>query len=395
VNAKAGHSGAAPKLGVGIHMGAMNIPAIGNQKDSVKGFEGLHGHGGAGNFGRGDDFTMDIEYSQKADGNGYIFKLKLIPKEDAIFPRISQNIYFLIDRSNSIRPERYEASKWGVIEALTLLQNGDTFNILMFDDKIQRLSSQNLEWNDQNILQAYDFLARQQNTAIGHTDLYNPLGEIFSEIVDDKEVNTAILLSDGAAYLSIDKLQSAIGRWTRQNAGKISLYSVASGTGNNLALLDLLSAVNKGVLHYTARDEDLPHLLSNLMLALQTPIGKDIETSIVVKEDKKNHSKVILFPSSTRLQNLYQRMPYIIYGTTDHLEDFHVFFQGKYYDKWLEIKQHISFQKAKKVSDSSLEKMWAIQQAYDHYDKYLRSGDEAHLQQAHRLLTLYKISTPF
>ena len=87
-------------------------------------------------------FSLDAEFSPRPDGKGYLFKIAFIPKPGVAFKRIAQNYFFLIDRSHSIDPIRYEKSKAAVLKALSYLKKGDTFNILIFDDRMLRLSSQ-------------------------------------------------------------------------------------------------------------------------------------------------------------------------------------------------------------------------------------------------------------
>lgn len=354
-------------------------------------------HGGGGkeeaSIASSDDFVMQVEYAPKQRGSGYLFRLQLIPKSSAVFRRIAHNVFFLIDRSHSIPTERYEAAKGAVGQALTMLQEGDTFNVLVFDKHVVQLAPKNLQWNEQNIERAYAFLSQQPHGGMfATTDLYASLGNIVPKAVAEKEVNTAILLSDGDTYLSMEKQQEAISQWTKQNQGKVSLYSVASGKGNNLPLLDILSSVNKGSLYYAYNDDQLPSALLTLTEAVQNPIGKEIVTSAIASNKKV---KVTLYPSSQRLPNLYDHIPYVIYGSIDRLDDFHVFFQGKYYDKWLDIKQEVSFKTAKLSKDDDLEKMWALQQAYDEYSLYLNTGDKSRLHRARQILASYKIAAPF
>lgn len=340
-----------------------------------------------------DDFTLIVDYAPKQDGQGYLFRLQLTPKDNAVFNRIAHNVFFLIDRSYSIPSERYEKSKRAILQSLSLLQEGDTFNILVFDSNIVRMSANNIPFNPQNIAKAYEFLSQQAHGGFfATTDLYSSLGNIVPAVVAEQEVNTAILLSDGDPILDLNKQRNAISQWTRQNAGKVSLYSIAAGQGNNLSLLDLLSAVNKGELYYAATDDGIAAMIFNLVQGLQNPIGKEITTTIVVPNAK---TQVSLFPSSHRLPNLYQDIPYVIYGSTNTLEDFHIFFQGKYYDRWLDIKQLVSFKNAHIAYGNTLERLWTLQKAYDYYDQYLCNGEISALLQARRLLHQQDIPIPF
>ena len=338
----------------------------------------------AANIASSDDFMLLVDYVPKQNGTGYLFRLQLTPKENAVFKRIAHNVFFLVDRSFSIPSERYEKSKRAILQALSLLQEGDTFNLLVFDSNIVRMSASNVPFNSQNVSKAYEFFSQQGHGGFfASTDLYSSLGNIVPAIVAEQEVNTAILLSDGDPFLDLNKQRTAISQWTRQNAGKVSLYNIAAGQGNNLSLLSLLSAVNKGELLYAAHDDGIAGTIFNLLQGLQHPIGKEITTTVVVPNAGR---EVSLFPTSHRLPNLYQDIPYVIYGSTNTLEDFHIFFQGKYYDRWLDIKQLVSFKNVQAASGNSLERLWTLQKAYDYYDQYLYNGDVAVLKLARQLL---------
>jgi hypothetical protein len=340
-----------------------------------------------------NDFTLQVEYTPKPSGTGYLFRLSLLPKGEVTFRRIAHNIFFLIDRSHSIRAERYEISKSAVAEALAFLQEGDTFNIVLFDDKVVRLSEKNLIWNEENLVKAKEFLTQQPYRGVfASTDLYSSLGHMIPSAVTENEVNTAIVLSDGDTDLKREKQRLAVAQWTQQNQGRVSLYSVVSGQGSHLALLDLLSVVNKGGLYSAPLDEGLPSALAQLMQTIQNPIGKEISTSAVAVSEA---AEIFLFPRIARLPNLYEHAPYVVYGSIDRLEDFHLFLQGKHYQHALDIKQTVSFRNAQLVQEDSLVKMWVLQHAYDLYDRYLRLGDVAALHEANRLLTSYHLPTPF
>lgn len=168
-------------------------------------------------------FNLDIEYARKSNGT-YLFRLTFFPKPHYPFKKIAQNYFFLIDRSQSIPPEYYERSKSAVIAALKLLKADNTFNVLIFDRKIVKLSHRNLPANFENITKAEKFLNQQKHGGIfATTDLYSSLGDIVPKSVAENEVNTAILLSDGDTFISRDNQRKTIGNWTKENSCKVSL----------------------------------------------------------------------------------------------------------------------------------------------------------------------------
>ncbi len=339
------------------------------------------------------NFILNVEYAARKNHSGYLFKLELSPKPGVHFRRIAHNVFFLIDRSHSIRSQRFELTKKAVSYALNMLQDGDTFNILFFDDAISRLAPENLVWNPQNVALAKEYLANQRFGGIwAATDLYSSLDTIIPKAVGEHEVNTAILLSDGDTFLNLEKQRTHIGRWTRENAGKVALYSVAAGKGNNLALLDLLSFFNKGKLQYSDSIGGMGASLLHLMQAIRHPIGKNIKMTAIAS----NPNVVItLFPGRPFLPNLYENGSYVVYGVIDKLDDFHIFFQGKYYDKEFDIKQKVTFELAQHVDVLELEKQLAQQKAYESYYLFLRDGKQSYLTQARELLRPFQLPEAF
>ena len=357
-------------------------------KDELRGFD----YKSLGSIASSNDFNLTVEYAPRKEG-GYLFRLALTPKPDIKFKHIKQNYFFLIDRSHSIRFNRYELTKVAVAKALALLQKGDTFNVLVFDDAIVRLSPGNLLWNAPSISLARSFIQQQEYGGLfANTDLYSSLGMIIPNAVAENEVNTAILLSDGDTFLNSDKQRVSIGSWTEKNAGKVSLHVVASGRGNNLALLDILSVLNKGSLHYSSTDKGLENVLFRLLRSIRNPIGKDITTSVLPSAPD---TVITLYPEPRFLANLYENTPYVVYGVINQLKDFHIFFQGKYYDKLLDIKQEVSFKKAAKIDSEVLEKKIAMQKAYIAYNNYLREGNQAYLHEVKQLLGPYRLPIAF
>ncbi|MBS0624149.1 MAG: hypothetical protein JSS62_05955 [Verrucomicrobia bacterium] len=330
-----------------------------------------------------DHFDISVEYTQRQFRPGYIFKITFTPKQEILFKRIAHNYFFLLDRSNSIPRARFALNKEIVSKALELLKPQDSFNILLFDDKVCRLSEKKLLWNEQNIKLAREFLTKQSHGGyFAATELYGSLGKIIPDNVSDHEVNTVILLSDGDTYLSLDKQRQTIGEWTTRNQGKVSLYAAASGGGNNLPLLELISTFNKGSLIYSYDHRLLAERVLQLLSSIRNPIGKQM-VATAITADKQ--ATILLQPKNQRLPDLYQNRPFVIYGSINRLTDFVLFLQGKYYDHHFDIKKNICFEQAK-VGAPTLEKLWTQLVVQDLYERFFEDGNFKHLDAAKHLL---------
>lgn len=338
------------------------------------------------------DFIVETSYAPAMEG-GYFFEIRLIPKPCCKFKRISQNLVFLLDRSYSISTKRFQASKKAIVQALESLHPGDSFNVLVFDTKVRRLSEAYLPWCEKSLAQAKEFLEGQRSgTIFAATDLYSSLDTIVPKVVADTEVNVAILLSDGDTFLDRQGQRSTIADWTIKNEGKVSLFCVATGKGNNLSLLDILSSNNKGILAYCKDNKETTKTLEDLIHKIHNPIGKDLVMTIIPKDPDAH---ITVFPRRHRLPHLYQEMPYVIVGHTDKLSDFCLFLQGKFYDHWFDIKEDISLSKATPAEAQPLAMKVSLQKAYDHYDTFLLHGEEKELGQARALLTPYNVPVAF
>lgn len=344
-----------------------------------------------GVFASSEHFDIQVDYAPKKSRPGYVFRVTFLPHGDVYFKRIPQNFYFLLDRSNSIPRTRYLFNKKAVAAALDFLEPGDCFNILIFDNHVTRFHEKRVAWSEEAVAEARMFLESQGHGGyFAATELYASLNKIIPQDLTEDEINSAILLSDGDTYLSQEKQRLTIGKWTAQNKGKISLYTLASGTGNNLPLLELLSSFNKGALLYAHQHQGIRDRLAYLMRTLQHPIGKQMAIT-ALSEDKS--MTIRLQPKQKRLPDLYQNRPFVIYGTTNKLSDFVLFLQGSYYDHHFDIQKRVSFEKAK-LDAYSVERGWTQLVAQEFYEHYFEEGNPAHLEAAKQLLLPLNLPTP-
>lgn len=338
-----------------------------------------------------DHFHVDLECSPKRSRPGYVFRVSLLPKQGTFLQRIPQNVLFLLDRSNSISHARYYHNRRAVLMALAHLKPEDTFNILVFDDHVIRFSQESLSISEESVQKAKTFLEKLGHGGIfSATDLYTSLGKILPGEQESKALQTAILLSDGDTYLTLEKQRKTIGDWTRQNKGRVSLFCVASGEGNNLSLLELLADFNKGQVLYCPAHDQVEEELVQLMRTLESPIGKELTATAITSDPKM---QVIIEPKSYRLPDLYEGKPFVLYGSTNRLSDFTLFLQGKGAQTPLDIKKTICLREAPSGT-YALERNWTRQLAHDYLARYFDDANPLHLEKAEQLLRPHNLPVP-
>jgi len=332
-------------------------------------------------------FDTELVFCEIEEGN-YFFALTLIPKPTLKLTPFKQNYFFLIDRSNSIQRERLASTKQAVHKALEQLAPGDRFNIFVFDQKLEKLSTAPLSISTESITKARKFLDKiELGSFFSQTNLYKPLASTLPPIESEDELNTAILISDGASLSQPHEIYDLSNQWTQYNQGKTSLYTLGLSTDKNLQRLHTISHLNRGNVTTAPTNKGIKRKLLKLLKTIHVPVAKNLSCRAI---SKSASSHVEILPQNIQAPHLYLQEPYTILGTTKTLDDFVLFVQGRLNGKWLHIKKQISFLNAKK-GDASLQTDWAEHKALALYQQYLQNQNPNLLMQAQQLLAQHDL----
>ena len=337
-------------------------------------------------------FDLDITFAPNEEEEGYIFAVTLIPRPDLDLPKMKQHYFFLIDRSNSIQQERLSATKNAIHKVLGELSPDDTFNLIAFDSKTEKLSPHSLSPTPQSLARAEEFLNRMSlGSFFSQTDLYKPLLQTVPGIVEDDETYTAILITDGEHLAKKTDQKTLLYSWTAYSRGRVSLFSLGMKEDAHLSTLDTASVFNKGKLFFSPTKKGLKRKLLKLMKTIEAPVAKNLSCKAI---SWGLDSNIKLFPQTAQLPNLYLDQPYIILGKANTLDDFILFIQGRGKDRWINIRKTVSFMNGKK-GGRPLKTEWALQKAYGLYEEYLLDDNAEHLAEARILLEPYDLQVAF
>lgn len=336
-------------------------------------------------------FDAELVFSPREDG-GAIFALTLIPRHDLNLTPIRQNYFFLIDKSNSIQGDRLATTKSAIQKAIEEIDGDDTFNIIAFDSKMEKAFPSSVRLTADSIRKAKEFLEKiELGSFFSQADLFKPLFLTIPSVVKEDELYTAVLLTDGENLSRKGTSHSILNDWTRYNDGRVSLFAVALGGDNQLSTLDTASAFNRGKVFSSPTKRGIKRKLLKLMKTIHAPVAKNLSCRGIARAPK---AKVEIFPKGPLAPHLYLNEPYVIVGETDSMDDFILFVQGRINGEWLHIKKSISFINGKK-GGSSLKAEWALQKAYELYDRYLSDGNSKHIAEARKLLEPHDLRSPF
>ncbi|MDE3045059.1 MAG: hypothetical protein KGJ02_00215 [Verrucomicrobiota bacterium] len=337
-------------------------------------------------------FDSEVVFLPREDGPGYIFAITFVAHPDLDLPKLRQNIFFLIDRSNSIQQDRLIASKNAVEKAINELDADDSFNVLIFDSKVEKLFPTLTPATPQAQVRAETFLDKIiLGSFFSFPDLYKPLLQTIPAEVQENELYTAILLSDAENLGKKNFQREILHDWSLRNAGRTALYAIGMNSDQHLATLDTVCAFNKGRLYSSSTNRGIKRKLLKLIKNIKYPVAKNLAATAVSRGPS---GKIELYPKSSVAPHLYMGQPYVIIGTTETLDDFILFVQGRLKDRWLNIKKNISFLNAKK-GGHTLRSEWALKQAYLQYELYVADDNPKHLEIAKSLLEPFDLQAAF
>lgn len=330
-----------------------------------------------------NDFDVNVVFLPNPEGEGYIFSLAVQPNDDFSNHGLKQNLYFILDRSNSVQKHRFAVFKRAVLKALASMQHGDTFNILVMDKKFVTFSPQSRPVTLKNIQAAEEFLDKEEAGGLfAAGELFHSLEKILTTIPENDEIHTAILLTDGKSSMNHERRQNVLKKWVEKNNGKLALYAAAVGRDNDLVALDMLCSISGGKLLYSDTHASLPRKLAKLVLDLKDPIAKDLMITAIPHHP---HSHIEFYPASSHLPSLYSHQPLVLIGKIDDPCAFDLVIQGRHRDEWIAIKKNVSFVDGQKGTQA-LKAQWSAQQANLCYAKFLNEGKAIHLKEAKEIL---------
>lgn len=335
-------------------------------------------------FASNENFQVKTKFYRRLADSDLVFETSYQPKSDTAFAPLGQNFIFYIDQSSVIGSQRFANFKQAVIEALDTLQRDDRFNIVFFNKKAMSFSPQSAVATEENVAAAKSFIQKQKcGRTYTYSDFYACLDHLPVPKLEEGEVGSALLLTNGESRLGRDRQRRSIANFKEKNEGRVSLFVFAEDRGENLPTLEVLAHFNKGQLHCLSQDLLLSQQLIEQIDSLRFAIGKEMCATMICLQ--KSGAK--LLPSSGVLSNFNPKIEFRVMGNCSETDKFYLYLQGRHGSQWLDIKCCIDEDRSIEQPNVDVERRYVILQAFEHYGNYLKSADLNELRTAHELLS--------
>lgn len=223
-------------------------------------------------LGEGAVGASVLSYRPSADDDGYFLLLASpeLPKGDAKDKR-PKTVVFVLDRSGSMSGKKIEQARDALKFVMNNLNEGDTFNIVVYDDRVETYRPE---------LQRYDRDAREEALRYvenirpgGSTNIEGALTSALEMIPDDSDRPGYVLfLTDGLPTAGETNELKIAQRAKEANEHDARVFSFGVGNDVNARLLDRLSEAHGGATEYVTPDQDIEAEVARFYSKLTSPV---------------------------------------------------------------------------------------------------------------------------
>lgn len=246
--------------------------------------------------------TQATVLSQSNQKGGH-FATYLIPAVDYQADRIvPKDVIFLMDTSGSQQGEAIAQSKELMRQFISGLNENDTFNIVDFSSRTQKLSNKPLANTRENRAKALAYINKID--ANGGTELMNGINTVINfPATEEGRLRSIVLLSDGL----IGADEEIIGRIRDNLKPGNRLYSFGVGHSTNRFLLNRLAELGRGTATILPIDEDAVTVAEKFYREINKPIVTNIEVEWIGEGEAP-----AIYPQ--KAPDLFASQPLVLYG---------------------------------------------------------------------------------
>lgn len=205
-------------------------------------------------------------------GSDYVLAYVMPPAATGTLDQRPREIVFVIDNSGSMGGESMDQAKASLIYALGRLAPTDRFNVIRFDDTMERLFEDTVPAVRDRISQAIAFVAALE--ASGGTEMLAPLQSALTDARpnDSAFLRQVVFLTDGAIGNEQQMFDSVASR-----RGRSRVFMIGIGSAPNTYLMERLAEMGRGTYTNIASTAEVADRMRSLLAKLESPAVTDLQ----------------------------------------------------------------------------------------------------------------------
>jgi Ca-activated chloride channel family protein len=220
-----------------------------------------------------------LSYRPNESEDGYFVLLaspEIKPPDTKPLPK---TIIFVIDRSGSMAGKKIEQARSALKSVLNNLRDGDLFNIVVYDDRVESFKPELQRYGSSVRDEAERFVDNIREG--GSTNIDMALKVALESIKDTSRPSYVLFLTDGLPTVGETRELAIAEGARRANERRARVFCFGVGYDVNARLLDRISGGNGGSSEYVKPDEDIETHFSRIHSKMTRPVLAEMRLELV------------------------------------------------------------------------------------------------------------------
>jgi Ca-activated chloride channel family protein len=220
--------------------------------------------------GRGKLSARVLSYRPKGKDDGFFLLLANPQIEESDEESPPKTVVFVVDKSGSMSGEKIEQARNALKFVLQRLREGDLFNIITYDDRVEQFKPELQRYNDKTKAEALGFA--ESIYAGGSTNIEGALTTALKQLKDSDRPNYVLFLTDGLPTAGETNEAKIVEAAKSNNRVRARIIAFGVGYDVNSRLLDKLVRENFGQSEYVRPNEDIEERVAKLYARMESPV---------------------------------------------------------------------------------------------------------------------------
>lgn len=335
-----------------------------------------------------------LSYKPESGDDGYFLLLASPEVKSESAQRPPKTVIFVLDRSGSMSGKKIEQAREAVKFVLNNLRQGDTFNIVAYDNNIESFKPELQRFDDETRKAAIGFIEGQYPG--GSTNIEGALKTALGMLKDESRPSFVLFLTDGLPTAGETSEAKIVHGVKEANKAGARLINLGVGYDVNSRLLDRLSGEHSGRSEYVRPNESIEAHVSRVYQKISSPALTDVEVKLEM-DSKPEEGPIFNRRYPAEVSDIFEGEQLVLVGRYKKGGNARVTVTGKVGDS--EQKFDFPIELAASSSDQSyafVEKLWAMRRIGEIIDELdLKGKNEELVKELVDLSTRHGILTPY
>lgn len=254
-------------------------------------------------------FTQPDDTTPEADGTFlFLAGVPALPKDGKGIPR---ELTLALDRSSSMQGKKLEQVRAAATQVLKSLDDGESFNIITYNDKITTFAEKPVKKTTETFDAACKFIEAVEPR--GGTNLHRALEESIKQQPTPRTLPIVLFFTDGLPTVGETSELTIREVIAKQNPHGQRIFTVGVGVDVNTVLLDSIAKSSRAQPTFVLSTENIKAKVSEVFQSLESPVLADAVLTIQSKANQTDAKRVRdVFPNP--LPDLFQDDHMVVLG---------------------------------------------------------------------------------